>query len=115
MIKTVHQSNQFDSSKEKYVKEKYLIGIACFQLAAQICEGRSIDSSRLIEHFHELARIDRNLFPITNLTRDQLNQIQIEILTTIDYRFPQYSPHLFISYFLRYLSLFVCLFFCNEK
>jgi hypothetical protein len=41
---------------------------------------------------------------ITRLNRDQLIEIELDILTTIDYIFPQYTPHVFISYFLRYLS-----------
>jgi hypothetical protein len=41
---------------------------------------------------------------ITKLNRDQLIEIEINILTTIDDIFPQYTPHMFISYFLRFLS-----------
>lgn len=29
--------NQYESMKDKYLQEKYLIGTACFQLATQIC------------------------------------------------------------------------------
>ncbi|CAF0745590.1 unnamed protein product [Adineta steineri] len=97
-----HFQNQYELIKEKYVKDKYLIATACFQLATQICD-RSIDTSRLIEYFNELARMDSNLSAI-RLTREQLNETEIEILTTIDHTFPQFTPHMFICYFLRFLN-----------
>ncbi|CAF1409137.1 unnamed protein product [Adineta ricciae] len=101
MIKACQQSNDLRIMKEKCLREKYLITIACFRLATQIC-NRSIDSSRLIEYFYELTRIDSTITK-TKFTRDQLNQTEIDILTIIDYRFPSYTPHMFISYFLRFL------------
>jgi hypothetical protein len=59
---------------------------------------------RLIEYFHEPVRMDPNMTKITRLNRDQLIEIELHILTTIDYIFPQYTTHMFISYFLRFLS-----------
>ncbi|CAF0805373.1 unnamed protein product [Rotaria sordida] len=94
--------NQYELIKEKYLREKNIIATACFQLATQICD-RPIDTPRLIEYFHELARMDPNITTITRLNRDQLIEIEIHILTTIDHIFPQYTPHVFISYFLRFL------------
>jgi hypothetical protein len=41
---------------------------------------------------------------ITRLNRDQLVESELHILTTIDHIFPQYTPHMFISYFLRFLG-----------
>jgi hypothetical protein len=41
---------------------------------------------------------------INKLNRDQLIEIEIHILTRIDHVFPQYTPYMFISYFLRFLS-----------
>ena len=67
----------------------------------------SIDPIRLIEYFDELARIDTNLNGFRHkLTRDHFTEIQMEILLTIDFQFPRYTPHLFISYFIRFLSSF---------
>lgn len=37
MIKTCQQSNDLRIVKEKCLREKYLITIACFRLATQIC------------------------------------------------------------------------------
>ncbi|CAF1216684.1 unnamed protein product [Rotaria sp. Silwood1] len=95
--------NQYELIKEKYLREKYIIATGCFQLSTQICD-RPIDTPRLIEYFHELARMDPNMTTITKLNRDQLSEIEIHILTTIDHIFPQYTPHMFISYFLRFLN-----------
>ncbi|CAF4258805.1 unnamed protein product, partial [Adineta steineri] len=58
-----HFQNQYELIKEKYVRDKYLIATACFQLATQICD-RSIDTSRLIEYFSELVRMDSKLTTI---------------------------------------------------
>ncbi|CAF1686225.1 unnamed protein product [Rotaria magnacalcarata] len=95
--------NQYESIKEKYRQDKYIIATACFQLATQICD-QPIDTSRLIEYFHELTRMDPNMTKVTTLNRDQLIQIQIQILTTIDHIFPRYTPDIFISHFLRFLN-----------
>ncbi|UJR38520.1 hypothetical protein I4U23_031186 [Adineta vaga] len=95
-----HIRNQYELIKEKYLRERYLVATACFQLATQIC-NHSIDSARLIEYFYELARLDSNI--TIKFNRDQLNEIQIQILTTINHQFPCYTPHMFISYFLRFL------------
>jgi hypothetical protein len=45
MIKACHSinkdpnslRNQYESIKEKYLKDKYIIATACFQIATQIC------------------------------------------------------------------------------
>jgi len=95
--------NQYELIKEKYLRDKYIIATACFQLATQICD-RSIDTSRLIEYFHELARMNPNMATITRINRDQLIEIELHILTTIDHIFPQYTPYMFMSYFLRFLN-----------
>ena len=47
---------------------------------------------------------------MTRLTRDQLLEMEVNILTTIDHVFPQYTPHMFISYFLRFLRKFIVFF-----
>ena len=49
--------------------------------------------------------MDPSLTSITRLTRDQLIEMEMNILTNIDHIFPQYTPHMFISYFLRFLRL----------
>ncbi|CAF1071641.1 unnamed protein product [Rotaria magnacalcarata] len=111
MVKSSHSigkdqkglKNQYESIKEKYRQDKYIIATACFQLATQICD-QPIDTSRLIEYFHELTRMDPNMTKVTTLNRDQLIQIQIQILTTIDHIFPRYTPDIFISHFLRFLN-----------
>ncbi|CAF4196638.1 unnamed protein product [Rotaria socialis] len=122
MVKSSHSigkdqkslKNQYESIKEKYCQDKYIIATACFQLATQICD-QPIDTPRLIEYFHELTRMDPNMTKVTTLNRDQLIQIQIQILTTIDHMFPRYTPHIFISHFLRFLSRFIYLFSSKGK
>ncbi|CAF3877439.1 unnamed protein product [Rotaria magnacalcarata] len=59
--------------------------------------------------------MDPNMTKVTTLNRDQLIQIQIQILTTIDHIFPRYTPDIFISHFLRFLSRFIYLFCSKEK
>lgn len=53
--------------------------------------------------------MDPNLSTTTRLTRDQLLDMEMNILLTIDHTFPQYTPHMFICYFLRFLRLFIIL------
>lgn len=124
-LSKIHHQHQM--IKERLLREKYFLGLACFQLATHLCvrfmrisphntfhshlrfrfllKYSSMDSIRLIEYFDDLARIDTHLNGFRNkLTRDHLIELQLEILSTIDYQFPQYTAHLFISYFLRYLS-----------
>ena len=79
---------------------------------SRFCSSRIVDPIRLIEYFDELARIDTNLNGFRHkLTRDHFTEIQMEILLTIDFQFPRYTPHLFISYFIRFLSSFRFFFF----
>jgi hypothetical protein len=49
------------------------------------------------------------------LNRDNLMESEIDILTKIDHIFPEYTPHMFISYFLRYLSLLNSFFLFLKK
>lgn len=80
-----------DFFKEKCRRRKSLLATGCFHLSAQICH-RSIDSIRLIE------------FNPNRFTREDLLEIEVEILDAIRYDFPRRTPHLFIAFFLRYLS-----------
>ena len=82
---------ELDSFKDKCRRRKSLLATGCFHLSAHICH-RPIDSIRLIE------------FNPNSFTREDLLEIEMEILDAIRYEFPRRTPHLFIAFFLRYLS-----------
>ena len=82
---------ELDAFKAKCRRRKALLATGCFHLSTKICH-RSIDSIRLIE------------FNPNSFTREDLLEIEIEILDAIRYEFPRRTPHLFIAFFLRYLS-----------